>query len=525
VSGELLQDGFARMAEREAGATALVMDQERLSYGELETASNRIAHALQSVGVRTGDRVCLAAEKAPMTIAAMLATLKLGAVYVPLDVFGAPARTARIVRASDPSAFFVLDQAGERLCDQLLGPEPALSAIPRITPEDAARRPACSPTRPALPSSAPAHILFTSGSTGRPKGVVVSHASVLAFISWAIGFFEIRAGERLSGHPPLHFDLSTFDIYATLHTGAELHLLPAQTVLPGQLRDFIERARLHQLFCVPSAMAYMQIHGALPPEGFTSLKRVLWCGEVLPTPVLIEWMELHPRAAFTNLYGPTETTIASSYHRVTEVPADPQAPIPIGLACPGEELIVLDEDANPAEEGDVGELCIAGVGLSSGYWRSPELTAAAFIADPRPGRRGQRIYRTGDLARREPGSGLHYFLGRRDSQIKSRGYRIELGEIEVAINALPEVAECAVLSVPTAGFEGVCICCAVALKGPSPASPARLRTLLGEVLPSYMLPARWKVLPELPRNVNGKIDRRALREELSADAGISRRSR
>jgi acyl-coenzyme A synthetase/AMP-(fatty) acid ligase len=195
-----------------------------------------------------------------------------------------------------------------------------------------------------------------------------------------------------------------------------------------------------------------------------------------------------------------------------EIPAGETDPIPIGVPCAGEELLVLDESLQPVPAGEVGDLFIAGVGLSPGYWRDEEKTAAAFLADPR----GEgRIYRTGDLARVGE-DGLVYFLGRADSQIKSRGYRIELGEIETALNAFEELSECAVVGVDTGGFEGTAICCAYAPAGGATVEPPGLRDKLSKLLPSYMLPTRWASLDVLPKNVNGKIDRRGLRDLFEA---------
>jgi acyl-coenzyme A synthetase/AMP-(fatty) acid ligase len=197
---------------------------------------------------------------------------------------------------------------------------------------------------------------------------------------------------------------------------------------------------------------------------------------------------------------------------VPALPENETVPIPIGTPCAGEELLVLDADLKPAPAGEIGDLYIAGAGLSPGYWRDEEKTGEAFLEDPRPGRRGGRIYRTGDLAT-VGDDGLVEFLGRADSQIKHRGYRIELGEIETALNALEGVGECAVVAVETGGFEGTAICCAYA---PASASPgfdsAQLRSWLARLLPAYMLPSRWLTLERLHKNVNGKIDRRRLRE-------------
>jgi len=246
------------------------------------------------------------------------------------------------------------------------------------------------------------------------------------------------------------------------------------------------------------------------------LKRLLWCGEVFPTPALRHWMRRLPHVKFTNLYGPTEATIASSYYTVPALPPHDDSPIPIGTPCVGEELLVLDDDLRPAPPGEVGDLFIGGVGLSPGYWRDEQKTNEVFI--PRPGASpgstdaNDRIYKTGDLAK-VGADGLVYFLGRADSQIKSRGYRIELGEIETALNALGLLRECAIVAVNAGGFEGATICCAYAPLPGADSDPATLRQALGKSLPSYMLPSRWMNFERLPQNANGKIDRRALRDQ------------
>lgn len=522
----LLQDYVAAQAERRGDAVALKLGPTELTYRELERASNRLARVIREIGCERGDRVCLMAEKSPTTIMAMLGVLKAGCAYVPIDIASPVARTARIVRSADPAAVLV-SRAGRELLDGLVSehavaPGVRLGALEDELVEPASTRFAFGPDDHRAQSDEPpalrgadsdaAHILFTSGSTGEPKGVVITHANVRAFVEWAIAYFGTRPGDRISGHPPLHFDLSTFDIYGTFHAGAELHLVPPSAILPRQLAAFISESRLTQWFCVPSTMTYMAQLEAVPEEGFPSLERVLWCGEVLPTPVLIHWMRRIPQARFTNLYGPTEATIASSYYTVSEMPADPTAPIPIGVPCAGEELLVLDERLQPAPVGEIGDLYIGGVGLSPGYWRDEAKTDAAFVPDPRPGREGARLYRTGDLARLDA-DGLLEFLGRMDSQIKSRGYRIELGEVEAAINALAQIAECAVVGVPSDGFEGTAICCAFApADGAGEVSITQLRAAAGESLPGYMLPSRWLPMDRLPKNVNGKVDRRRLRE-------------
>ena len=473
--------------------------------------------------MQPGDRVALLVPKSPAAIIGMHGVLEAGAAYVPVDLASPPPRVARMIASAEPLAVLaagpaagLLDAlAGEGALDEVrvVSVDPEWSGGERATadygPADWAGL-ADDPLDAAGSSEQLAHILFTSGSTGAPKGVQITHAMVGAFVDWALEHFHTGRGERISGHPPLHFDLSTFDVYATLKAGAELHLVPAAAnMLPGALADFIRDSALDQWFSVPSTLAFMLRSGAIEQGDFPTLKRVLFCGESMPTPVLAEWMHRVPHARYTNLYGPTETTIASSYWDVPAVPADETKPVPIGVACPGETLLVLDEEHRPLPPDQIGEIFIAGDGVSPGYWRDAEKTEAAFVPDPSG---NGRIYRTGDLGWVGE-DGLFRCAGRVDSQIKHRGYRIELGEIEAALNALGELRECAVVAVETAGFEANAICCAYVPRE-GEVAPSRLRAALARSLPAYMLPTRWLAFDALPKNANGKIDRRALHESL-----------
>jgi amino acid adenylation domain-containing protein len=521
ISG--LQDYLTRSAERDPTAGALVMGDERMSYGQLEADTNRWARLMQMYGCGEGARVCILASKTPRTVASLLAVLKAGGVYVPIDSASPAARVARIFGSAEPSLVLV-DESAVPLVDGLIDAG-ALSRL--ITPigsidgaltgdrfasqfswSDAAAFSA-DPLPNRCRADDLAHLLFTSGSTGTPKGVMITHANVLAFVEWAVKYFGTRPSDRVSGHPPLHFDLSTFDIFATLAAGAELHLVPGNlSVNPRALAAMIRDRELTQWFSVPSVLTYLAKFDVIAQDDFPALERLMWCGEVLPTPVLVHWMRRLPHVRFTNLYGPTEATIASSYYTVPNCPEDETAAIPIGTPCTGEDLLVLDQELKPAPPGEIGDLYISGVGLSPGYWRDAEKTEAAFIN--RPEVSGGRIYRTGDLARCAE-DGLVHFLGRADSQIKSRGYRIELGEIEAAVNAQPGVRECAVVGVDIGGFEGVTICCAFSVADGVDLQPLALRTAVSELLPAYMLPTRWRELDALPKNVNGKIDRKELK--------------
>lgn len=529
MTAALLQDYVARAAERDGDRTAMVLGDERLRYGTLDADAGRLARALTDLGCRRGDRVALLAPKAPATVVGMLAALRAGCAYVPLDVASPAPRVGRILTSSEPRV--VLATASTRGLADALVAAGALGADTHVVSLDEepisgegwtsvlARADWASltplPPLSTLRTDDAAHLLFTSGSTGLPKGVVIRHASVIHFIEWATRYFGFTPDDRLSGHPPLHFDLSTFDLYGSFAVGAELHLVPASAnLLPQRLAALIRGAELTQWFSVPSTLAFMARADVV--DDFPSLRRVLACGEVLPTPVLAHWMRRLPGVRFTNLYGPTEATIASSYHSLDDPPTDESAPIPIGTPIPGEDLLVLDECREAVPPGEIGDLYIAGAGLSPGYWRDPDRTQEVFVEDTDGGHR--RLYRTGDLARRDV-DGLLHFVGRADSQIKSRGYRIELGEIETALNRVDGLAESAVVAVHSGGFEGTAICCAYAPVAGVELAPPALRTQLSAVLPAYMLPTRWSVLDALPKNVNGKIDRAALRDRFALEVG------
>jgi amino acid adenylation domain-containing protein len=527
----LLQQLVTSQAERRAEQTAIVYRQERLSYGELEETSNRLAHLLKDAGCRRGDRVGILVPKTPTAIVAILGVLKADCIYVPLDPSSPAPRLEKIVDACAPR-FIIAGGAVTSLLDELMADSSrregtAIGWMGEGRIEGNNFRTVFSGEEirsysgEALdyrntPSDA-AHILFTSGSTGVPKGVIITHANVVNFINWAVKYFDTKPSDKISSHPPLHFDLSTFDIYGTLGSGAQLHIVPTDlNLLPHKLADFIRTSELTQWFSVPSVLNFMAKADVVKPDDFPALERLLWCGEVLPTPSLIYWMRRLPRVKFTNLYGPTEATIASSYYTVPQCPDDERAEIPIGAPCDGEGLLVLDEELKLVPTGETGDLYISGVGLSPGYWQDKEKTDAVFIKRPGSSDPDDRVYKTGDLAKALE-DGLFYYLGRADSQIKSRGYRIELGEIETALNALNLTEECAIVAINTEGFEGVAICCAFVPLKDIDATPVRLRAEMGKVLPNYMMPARWMRFDLLPKNANGKIDRKALRERFQQD--------
>ena len=522
-----LQDWLSSQAQRRPEAVAVVFQGQAVTYGALEQASNRLARALQAVGCARGDRVGLLLPKSPRALVAMFGVLKADCIYVPIDTASPPARIERILQVCECRCLLVEQSTGSLLHaltekGGLSGPilwmdagSPSAKTGPDVPLfwSDVETLSGASVSGRNRPSD-PAHILFTSGSTGVPKGVVITHSNVSHFVSWAVRHFGIQPEDRISGHPPLHFDLSTFDIYGTIAAGAQIHLLaPEISLLPHRLAGFIRDSELTQWFSVPSALLPLAKFNLLRRNDFPALRRLLWCGEKFPTPALMYWMQHLPHVAFVNLYGPTEATIASSYYRVPKCPTDPSAEIPIGMPCSGELLFVLNDVMKPAAPGEIGDLYIGGVGLSPGYWRDPEKTAEVFGPNPFSTNPADRLYRTGDLARIE-GDGMIYLVGRSDSQIKSRGHRIELGEIETCLHALAEVQEAVVVPLDAGAGEGVAIGCAYVPAPGYETSAATLKKHVGQVLPHYMIPTRWLALERMPHNGNGKTDRARIKQEM-----------
>lgn len=534
----LLQHGVMSQGARRSDATAVVHQGSRLTYGQLDRASAQLAKVLKEAGCKRGDRVCLLMPKSLPAIVGILGILKADCAYVPIDPQSPAQRVRKIIDQCEPRVILGAGPVGKLLEEVLAlnssGGTPAVgwlgsdklssdSVKVAFTQADYESYPD-TPLNYANAPADPAYIMFTSGSTGVPKGVVITHANVGHYLTWAVGYFGLNSSDKMSAHPPLHFDLSVMDMFCALEAGAELHLVPHEiNLLPNKVADFIRSSELTYWFSVPSLLNFMAKFDVVKPHDFPLLKRILWCGEVFPTPALIYWMKRLPHLSFTNLYGPTEATIASSYYTVPTCPEDGTSPIPIGRACDGEELLVLNEALQLVPAGEMGNLYIGGVGLSPGYWRDQEKTQAAFIRNPFSSDPADRLYKTGDLARIGE-DGLVYFHGRADTQIKSRGYRIELGEIESAFHAMTLLQECAVVAIEAEGFEGATICCAYVPADGSEVTPLMLRKALSHVLPQYMIPSQFLAFEKLPKNASGKIDRPKLRDEFHRQKQASGRS-
>lgn len=509
-----IHDLLIRSTDRSPDAPAVTQDGRTITYRELDRRSNQVANTLIGLGLKPGDRACLFLDKSIEAIIAVYGIMKAGAAYVPLDPDGPVSRGSRILRDSQSRVllseslkrrnWFELTQGSdvERVVVLDDGPTGTSPGPPSTGPGEIDE---AEPTAPEVPVSPDdlALVLYTSGSTGAPKGVMLSHENVLSFVQWAVRRFDVGSHDVLSSHAPLHFDLSTFDLFAASAAGAPVALVPPDAyTFPSTLKGFIRDAGITTWYSVPSALVFLLLRGGLHPGDLPSLRTVLFAGEVFPSLHLAELMRRIPHARFANLYGPTETNVCTFYE--VSRPPSPDTDIPIGIPIDGVDVIVADEEGKEVPDGEPGELHVAGPTVMHGYWNDPTKTSESLYLD----QTGRRVYRTGDLGRRGPDGNI-IFLGRKDLQIKRRGYRIELGEIESIVNAHPSVIESAASPVADELVSNRIRVDVAVRKG---TEPEPLWKHLRDHLPAYMVPDALELHEALPKTSTGKIDRHALKQ-------------
>jgi amino acid adenylation domain-containing protein len=505
----LLHNLLERAADERPGHPAVVTDRRTVSYRELDAMAARVAAELGGAGVGAGDRVAVVAPKSVEAIAALYGVMKAGAAYVPIDPASPPPRAGFIARDCAVAAVVVDTQHRALL-------EPEVSGLGLRTVIDVEAVDALPPAngggaqaRDAIDREL-AYVLYTSGSTGRPKGVMLSHRAAMSFVGWAATFLGLTGDDRFSGHAPLHFDLSVFDLYACAMVGGTLFPLAASDMALGaRSAGFVERRRLTVWYSVPSALVAWVIQGGVEASMVGSLRHVVFAGEVFPAPYLRRLVRLVPGATLHNWYGPTETNVCT--HHVVgpgDLVEGVDDPIPIGRATGNADCIAVRPDGEPAGAGEEGELFVRGSGVMTGYWGRPELTAEAMVPHPLDQGSPDRCYRTGDIV--VPlGDGSFRFRGRRDHQVKTRGYRVELEEVEAAIHSHPSVGEACVVAVPDDRIGHALLAYVSAAKGASLEDVEVKRHVAGR-LPRYMVPAEVRTVPSLPRTSTGKVDRQAL---------------
>nr|BFD89294.1 hypothetical protein KitaXyl93_06540 [Kitasatospora sp. Xyl93] len=519
-----------RAARRTPGAVALIAGQERIDYAELNARANRLAHRLRRLGVGPETVVASCLERSVAAVVTLVAVLKAGGVYVPLDPRHPAERLAFMLDDAGADLVVTTTEFADRtadgrhrtvLVDDKPGPdggrtEPAHATGPDADPDAGADT---DPVPLAGPGNL-AYVIYTSGSTGRPKGVMIEHRSYAHHCRVIADAYGIAPGERVVLLSALTFDVAMDQIAATLVAGATIVVGDPVFWTPAELPARLAEYGVTVLEITP---AYYRAVLDSPDLGrLTALKLMNVGSDVVTVDDARRWADTGLPGRFLCNYGPTEATVTCLLHPVDaaeEAGRQASAALPIGRPVAGTRAHVLDADLRPVPVGVPGELCLGGVRLARGYHRRPGLTADRFVPDPLATAPGQRLYRTGDLVRRRPDGAIE-FLGRIDRQVKLRGLRIELGEIEAALARHPAVREAVVVAAPTAPGERQLVAYLVARPGAEVPPVADLRAHLRDLLPEYMIPARWTPLAEFPMTSSGKVDRRALPDP--APAGTER---
>ena len=491
-------DAWAREGRAESAA-ALQTDEGSVSYAELDRRANRLArHLRDALGLCPGERVALLFDKTVHGHVAMLAVLKAGAAYVPLDPGFPDERCAFICADAEVGRVLSVQRHAGRLAGLgvpgLCLDDPMLEAA--LAPVDTARLP--SPERGA--ADALCYVIYTSGSTGRPKGVPIDHSQICNFVRVAAETYGYQADDQVYQGLTMAFDFAVEETWVPLSVGATLH--PNQSgasLLGADLGEFLRRRHITALCCVPTALATLE-------EDLPELRLLIVSGEACPRDLVQRWAT--PARRMLNAYGSTETTVTATLERL-----DPAAPVTIGRPLPTYSVLILDPDApRVLPAGETGEIVIAGAGVARGYLNRPEQTARVFLddfvgVDPNP---SGRLYRTGDLGRLREDGRVEY-LGRIDTQVKIRGYRIELTEIESVLMAQPGVRQAVVHTGSAAPGQVELVAYWTVRPGwPDPPSPAGLREALRAQLPDYMVPRLYEQLDEMPMLASDKADRKAL---------------
>ncbi|MEU3491848.1 amino acid adenylation domain-containing protein [Streptomyces massasporeus] len=500
-------DLFAARATRTPDAIALRSDAEDLSYGELDARANALARLLIGRGVGPETPVAVSMERGVDLVVALLAVLKAGGVYLPVDPGHPSERISYLLSDAAPALLLTTRAtaaalpAGPSTAPQLalddMGTTALLQGLPDGPVQDSER------VAP-LHTDNTAYVIYTSGSTGRPKGVAVPHTGVADLVAAQAERFALNGESRVLQFASIGFDGAAAELLVSLCAGAGLVLADSAALLPGSGADrglaaVVARHGVTHATLPPALLA------AIDPADFPSVTTVVAAGEALGAEQVARWA---PGRRFVNAYGPTETTVCATMSE----PLRPEDRPYIGAPNPGKRVFVLDDMLRPVPPGVVGELYVAGTGLARGYVGRAGLTGERFVASPFTGP-GERMYRTGDRVR-WTADGRLLFEGRSDDQVKIRGYRIEPGEVRAAVAAHPGVAQAAVVAREETTGDRVLVAYVTPADGSDAAACRELPTAVREAaaarLPDYMLPAAVVVLDELPLTVNGKLDRQAL---------------
>lgn len=494
-----LKDIVIQTAKDVPSALAVKGPDGSMTYQELDKQANRMARALDNLGVRKGDRVGIWLDKSVRAVTVMQGVLRLGAAYVPLDPKSPSTRVKGIVRDCEMRALVSTEKCVESTlkdgAENIAGfcidsPAQGLSWNDLESFSD-------DPIDgPKIGDNDLAYILYTSGSTGKPKGVCISSLNALAFINWAAEEIKANRSDRFSNHAPFHFDLSVLDLYVAFSVGASVFLIPEMmSYVPKKLVRLIQQEEITIWYSVPSAIILMMEQGGLLEHLDIPLRIIIFAGEPFPIKPLRQIFKSWPSVRFLNFYGPTETNVCTSYE-VKEIEEGRTKPVPIGRECSGDRVWAVKDDGSAVNIGEEGELMVSGPTVMLGYWGKPP--------------HGDKPYVTGDLVRLQE-DGNYVYIGRRDYMVKVRGYRVELGEIEAALGQHPDIHATAVV-VSGSGMD-VRLAAFVVFRENKSLSLLDIKRHCAEHLPRYMIVDDICPLNELPRTRNGKVDRLKLKQQ------------
>ncbi len=524
----LVHDLLRRSAKKTPDALAVQGPKQSLTYAELDAQSDALAQHLRANGVATGTPVGIAMHKSLASIVGVYGILKAGACYVPIDAFAPAQRSAAIIANTKlrhllTTADRVATLATElKSCEEsatlqhLFLPTPPKAGVlaPKGTTLTVWTEPIESPPLPAITDTHVAYVLHTSGSTGTPKGVAITHRNALCFVESASQYWEVSASDRLCSQAPLHFDLSVFDLYVAAHAGASIVLIPEfYAAFPKKMASAIDSHEITIWNSVVSTLTLMMERGKPETASFSSLRSVIFSGEVMPARYLRRLHEHMKYASFFNVYGQTEANSSLVYAvDRNAIPDEDDWKVPLGTTLPNFDVFLVAPDGTEITEVGVrGELFVRAHTVAAGYWGNPVLSSEKFVMDPRPAQRESRasVYRTGDVAYWGE-DGNYYFGGRTDDMIKSRGYRIELGEIDLALLSCSGVESAAAIAIPDDEVGNRILAFATIAKHSHLDGKAILAHCRGRV-PKYMIPEVLYLEADLPRTSTNKIDRKALR--------------
>jgi amino acid adenylation domain-containing protein len=504
----------AAAAEPDRAAFSLLGNS--LTYRELDASANRFARFLVDSGVRPGDRVGLHAHKSLELYVAMFGAMRAGAAFVPVNPDAPPAYVRHIVEDCEIRVL-VVGRSTHRSVVALGGDSPVevcvgVDVSPQPRSVQWAEIADLPPVPPDVDVSADdlAYVIFTSGSTGRPKGIMHTHRSGLAYGDAASAAFGFVAADRITNHAPLNFDLSLFELWGGLVAAATVIVVPeAHARLPASFSQLLDDEAVTVVNAVPYALAQLVHRGALEERDLSTIRLVAFGGEVFATKDLRALMERLPGARFVNVYGPAEVN-GVTFLEVPDLAPDRTDPISVGRLYDGMRALVVDEDDVEVAPGEVGELLIHSPTHMVGYWRQPELTAAATHLRITPDGAEERWHRTGDLVRRDEHGEFH-LVGRKDRMVKTRGHRVELDEVEAALMSHDAVKEAVVFTVPD-GEGSIRIEAVLTLHESPDSAPdeSALRRHAAATLPRYAVPRDLRIVAEVPRTSTGKADRVAL---------------